>query len=815
MVGLAVASTLAAGVWWHFDVLEISDDERGAYDDGLKKFTGNPKPPVSWLPFGKVSRSKNIVIVAIDDATFAEVARRPSWTQRYGNWPYDRKVWADAFRYLHRAGAKAIVFDAVMNEPNGDGTGDLALSQAVDELGIPLYLGFATVATAKPLPKVESPLNRGAPKPKPAEAPAPSAPAAGGGDEEFPSDDFPEEPSPEEKKKAQAEAEAKRLELAAKAYAIPVRVEGGLELPPFESEPERDEKGALTGHELMTFPIPAIEGLLQVVAGFGAVTHEPDEDGKMRRTRFVYGDGQNTYATLPVAVAADLYGADEVVLSPGKLQLGSHTVHINPDGSAEIDYGGVLKDRFRTIPLHSVLDRWVTCQAELEKVELGPDAVRCPNGRPEEDPEGAVFKDAIVMVGGFAVGTADVKATPLEQATPAVIKQAATLEGLIENRFIVEAPFAVSLVFAFFVALFSVALVLVVRNTFVDIGWPVLLYVGFFVVTGSFLVATKVHLLSAMPGLAGTLGSVLAATWERVFARKERERLKEQFQHFMEPDLVEEMVEQARLPSLEGEYLTVTAFFSDIRGFSTFSERYRDDPKGLMNILNRYLSTVTPKLTDEGACIDKYIGDAVVALFGAPVQHEDHALRACRGALAVQEAIAKLRTEFRDEGKPDVYTRIGLNTDRMMVGNIGSEQLLDYTAIGDGMNLAARLEGANKEFGTLIMLGPGTYQAVKHQTVTRELDSIRVAGKSLAVSVYELVGLAGMVSTKKHELLERYAQALALYRSRRFADAEAQLAYALELDPEDGPSIRLRTMCRSLQLEPPGMEWEPVSELSK
>ena len=170
-----------------------------------------------------------------------------------------------------------------------------------------------------------------------------------------------------------------------------------------------------------------------------------------------------------------------------------------------------------------------------------------------------------------------------------------------------------------------------------------------------------------------------------------------------------------------------------------------------MRLLNRYLSAVTPELTGEGACIDKYIGDAVVALFGAPVHYDDHALRACQGALAVQKAIGKLREEFRKEGLPDVYTRIGLNTGTMMVGNIGSAQLLDYTAIGDEMNLAARLEGANKIYGTLIMMGPGTCEAVRDDVDSRELDLVRVAGKTKAVAVYELLALRGQTQRPEAE----------------------------------------------------------------
>jgi adenylate cyclase len=267
--------------------------------------------------------------------------------------------------------------------------------------------------------------------------------------------------------------------------------------------------------------------------------------------------------------------------------------------------------------------------------------------------------------------------------------------------------------------------------------------------------------------------------------------------------------------------MEITAFFSDIKGFSTFSETFRDDPRGLMKLLNRYLSTVTPVLTAEGACIDKYIGDAVVALFGAPVRYSDHALRACRGALAVQAALGRLRSELKAEGLPDVYTRVGLNTDQMLVGNIGSEQLMDYTAIGDGMNLAARLEGANKQFGTLILMGENTYLAVREHVVAREVDVVRVAGKHLSTRIYELLGLkapqgtVGAVSRQKLEVVSLYGRALQHYRTRAFDLARDQLIRAAMLDPTDGPSHTLLLRCEEYLVAPPPVAWDGVTELEK
>jgi adenylate cyclase len=781
IIAVASLATSAAWLWWNFDVLGIHDAERGAYDGGLKQFTGNPSVPWKWAPGGRVEKSKDIIIIGIDDKTFTAIERHPPWLQRYGSFPYDRVLWADVFTYLKKAGAKAIVFDAVMEGAKADPLGDIALGEALEDQGIPLYLGF-TVASSEALPKEDAPANRPPPSPKLKVVLPDKTEKPGDAAEE----EFPEEPTPEEAKRL---LEAKLVELrkrAAKAYAFPVEFKGGLEVPPFEAIPGASDK------DLPPAPMVAIEPVLDRVAGFGTVTHEPDEDGKMRVTRFAYTDGINTYATLPIAVAADAFGADKLEVEPGMLTLGSHRIPINPEGDVEIDYGGTLYQRFETIGLVDVL--------------------RFASGTP--DPQER-FKDKFVFVAGFATATGDTKATSLETSTPGVVKQAAILQNLLDGRFILRAPFWVSLLFTFMIAFFSASLVLVIRNTFVDIGWPVILYVGFFLITGGFLVATKIHILSALPGLAGTLASICATTWERVFARKDRELMKAQFSNFMEADLVEQMIESKTLPKLDGDNINITAFFSDIKGFSSFSEKFRSEPKALMRLLNRYLSTVTPVITAEGACIDKYIGDAVVALFGAPVTHHDHPLRACRAALDVQKAIGRLRDEFRKDGLPDVYTRIGLNTDVMLVGNIGSDQLFDYTALGDGMNLASRLEGANKVFGTLIMIGPNTFHAVKDKVEARELDSIRVEGRAQVMAVYELLGMKGELDATKTKVLDHYAMALLHYRGRRFKEAADGLKKALVLEPADGPSKRLLGLCEELLTTPPPASWDAVSDIDK
>lgn len=807
MLAVSCVGTAAGYAWWHFDVLDMSGDELASYDDGLKRFNNQ-----WWFPWGQRDKTPDQVLVAVDDDTFKDIAAFPPWENRYGSWPYDRIIWADIIDYLSSSGAKVIVFDLLITENKPDPTGDQKLGEAIARSKVPVIVGFHTTAGATPLPKVEKPVNK-LHQPKPAEPPPEKKGEEAGGSEEF-GGEFPSEPTPEELKKAKAEELEKLRERTAPQFAFPITFEGGLAAEEFTpanaaglpdgglaSLDDIKRDAGIIGIKVPQYPVPAIAQLVDNAAGFGLVDPEVDDDGKMRQTRFAYTDGVNTYTTLSTAVVADYWGADGVTLAPGKLTIGSHAVRINPDGTARVNYGGSLDDRFKKVSLPNVL-RWRAAVA-------ANDAKGIAEG--EE-----IFKDKIVFIAVIAAGAGDQKATPFQALDPAVVKHMAQVDNLLHDTFILEAPDWASLLLAFVVALISVALVIVAQSFITDVGAPIFLTFAFFVITGGFITFTNIHILSAMPGMAGTLAALCATAYNRFLAGKDREFLKEAFSSYLDPDVLDQIVEGRKLPPLDGDEREITAFFSDIRGFSTFTEQLKGEPRKLMKLLHDYLSAVTPVLKEHGACIDKYIGDAVVALFGAPHYDANHALNACRAALAVQVTIAELRKEFAKVGLPDVYTRVGLNTDVMLVGNMGSRSRpLNYTAIGDGMNLAARLEGTNKAYETLILIGPKTADAVKGKMVTRELDSIRVAGKNDAVVVYELVGEEGQVPPEKLKVLDLYAKALELYRHKRFPDSLRTLKEAYDLDNTDGPTKVLAGKCNQFMQHPPPDDWDGVTQLEK
>ncbi len=272
----------------------------------------------------------------------------------------------------------------------------------------------------------------------------------------------------------------------------------------------------------------------------------------------------------------------------------------------------------------------------------------------------------------------------------------------------------------------------------------ILLTIGTFVVTYQYSLqrfTEESELVYVIPFASTIALSYIASIFYQYFTESRQKKLiKGFFNVYVPPALVDQMIANPDSFKLGGERRELTMFFSDIKGFTNISEGYKDNPEKLVELLNEYLGTMTDIIFKYGGTLDKYIGDAVVAFWNAPIPVEDHAKQACWAALEMQETLAKLREKWKAEGKPPIYSRMGINTGTVIVGNMGSQSRFAYTAMGDAMNLAARLEAANKAFGTSIMISQFTYERVKDYCLCRELATITVQGKAEPIKVYELVG---------------------------------------------------------------------------
>ena len=280
------------------------------------------------------------------------------------------------------------------------------------------------------------------------------------------------------------------------------------------------------------------------------------------------------------------------------------------------------------------------------------------------------------------------------------------------------------------------------------------------------------------------------------------------FRKFVPADLVRLLLSQGIEAEPGGTIRDLTVMFVDIAGFTGLSERMGDR---VVPLLSSYLDLASEIIVANGGTIDKFIGDAVMAFWGAPGAQADHALRGCRAALALRDAI-ETSDLVDDLGNP-LQIRIGINSGRMLVGNIGSELRLNYTVIGDAVNVASRLEGANKHYRTRILIGVETKRLAEVCVATREIDNIAVYGRAEGLAVYELIDLAEIVNARDLRWIEDYQAGLAAYRRRDFANAIDRFEAVLHHNPHDGPSALMLERCKSLVQPGADENWSPVAVL--
>jgi len=277
--------------------------------------------------------------------------------------------------------------------------------------------------------------------------------------------------------------------------------------------------------------------------------------------------------------------------------------------------------------------------------------------------------------------------------------------------------------------------------------------------------------------------------------------------------VVHELLSHPEKLTLGGEERFLTVLFSDVASFTSISEKLT--PRQLVTLINDYLSNMTEIILKHDGIIDKYEGDAIMAEFGAPVYFEDHAIKACAAALEMQKRLAKLNKKWAKENVPELHARVGINSGNMIVGNMGSHQVFDYTVMGDEVNLASRLEGANKVFNTRIMISESTYNLVKDHFVTRPLDLIRVKGKQKPVKVYELIAHKNeALPYKFKEILPVYLNGISYYNTRQWDRAIECFQYCLKLVPNDGPSREYLQRVQAYKETPPPPDWDGVYTLT-
>lgn len=524
-------------------------------------------------------------------------------------------------------------------------------------------------------------------------------------------------------------------------------------------------------------------------AGGGAVNVIRDLGGVVRRVPLVIEHAGRYYLPLGLTLAArsEALGAQRpasasYATGDRQLTLGNHTLPVDTGAVARLGWLGPSG----TFPYVS--------------------AAEVLSGRAPK----AALANRLVIV-GYTDAARDRVATPFAAVQPGVEVHATLAHNAIHGGLLQSTPGWLSLLVV--AAMGAIMTLLQVRRIRQRRTWLVGM-AGLALGMGWLVSAHLLFLHGHIVPVASPLGSlllitVLAISTALISEGREKAQLRKAFAHYVSGELVDRILADPDRVRLGGERRELSVLFSDIRGFSNFSEQM--EPEALSGFLNEYLTPMTRIVLEQGGMLDKYIGDAVMAVFGAPLEMADHTAAMCRVALAMQTALAEMRAGWVQRGLPAIEIGVGLNAGPMSVGNMGSEMRFDYTVMGDAVNLASRLEGLTKEYHCAILCGPRVPELAGDAFVFRELDFVRVKGRGGALRVYELVGTRENCRFPA-QALALYAQALGDFRQRNWHAAETRLGELLADHPQDGPAQVLAARTRAMAADPPGADWDGVYE---
>jgi adenylate cyclase len=540
-----------------------------------------------------------------------------------------------------------------------------------------------------------------------------------------------------------------------------------------------------------------IAKLANAAASYGFIDIHPDADDTLRHGLLMVRYQDQDYFPALGLEAVRLYEKipDQDIaayIGPNgldRIRFGKHVLHHVRDGSALINYTGP----YRTYSQYSMWD--------VMSGTLAPDT----------------FRDKIVLVGGTAIAIGDIRTTPFASQDPTYMGvevhaniidnllhsedkgrgflQRGPHEEMIDIGFILVFGVAFGFLFSRITPLYSTLLMLA---TLLAFGWFV--YFSF---------ASKGQWLSFVIPAATLAANYAGITSVRMVREEsEKRKIRKTFSQYLSPGVIE-LIEKdpEKYIRTGGEMKELTILFSDIRGFTTISEKLTPDE--LVQLLNEYFGQMTEIVFATHGTLDKYIGDAIMAFWGSPYPQEDHAFRSCSCALQMVSGLAKLNEKLKSSGRPPIGIGIGLNTGQVNVGNMGSARRLSWTVMGDNVNLASRLEGITKQYHVQLIISEATYRHVASQFVCRELDKIRVKGKTQPVNIYELMDVAEN-SSAYESLLTGFDHAMQEYRKQDWSEAANLFAEVLANFPDDGPTqVFLERAIEFSETAPEG-EWDGV-----
>ncbi len=543
----------------------------------------------------------------------------------------------------------------------------------------------------------------------------------------------------------------------------------------------------LLSKEIKEIPVtlfPYVETNIPVLAtsakGFGFFNIFPDRDGICRNYNLIAVYKDDFFPSLALAAARE-YLLEEPIISIASygidsIIIGGKRIPVDESGRCTINYYG----SYKSLPIIPAVD--------------------VIKGRIPKD----LLKGKAIFIGATEIGISDLRATPINPALPGVLIHATILSNILQGRFIIRdsRTIVLEVLFMFLFPITMAILLSLITNTLISIIILLVFLLLYGFINLSLFSHSGLNLSMIYPFLSILFSYMGCESYRNLVEVRQRRFLQKAFSSYVSPDLVSQIVENPEILRLGGEKREITVLFSDIRGFTSISERF--PPETIVEMLNRYLDPMTKIVLSNRGTLDKYIGDAIMAIYNAPLDIEDHPYLACKTAVEMIDSLRKVNEEFRKLGFPEIDIGIGIHTGEAVVGNMGTDTRFDYTAIGDTVNLASRLESLNKQYRTHIIVSEFTKERIRYdQFKFRELDKIRVKGKELPVVIYELS------MNLDDELIRLFHEALYLYREGRFHEA-LKIFSSLEVDYNDSVSSVFSERCRELILNPPEEGWDGV-----
>jgi adenylate cyclase len=535
--------------------------------------------------------------------------------------------------------------------------------------------------------------------------------------------------------------------------------------------------------------------ILQTSAASGGYFDNPfvDADGVFRRVPLVQSYEGYLFASLALATTQAHLGAEGIELSietegtrGGKeyyaletINLQGHRIPVDATGAVFVPYRG-RQGSFPYVSIHEVLNR-----------KTNPVAL----------------KDKIILIGTSAPGLLDLRSTPVQNIYPGVEVHANIISGILDDRIKHKPAWTVGYEVVLLVII-AVAMALLLPLVSPLLAATGTLGITGLVVAGTFLAWNNNLILPmASPLLLILLMFMLHMSYGFFIESRGKRQLANLFGHYIPPELVDEMSESPEEYSLEGENREMTVLFSDVRGFTSISEGM--DPKQLTQLMNALLTPMTRVIHKNRGTIDKYMGDAIMAFWGAPLANSEHARHALYAAMEMMKELKVMQADFRERGWPEVNIGIGLNTGDMNVGNMGSEFRMAYTVLGDAVNLGSRLEGLTKEYGVNIIVSETTRAAIP-EFVFRELDLVRVKGKNEPVAIFEPVGHKNDLEKSVTAEIAEYRKALMNFRAQSWDKAELDFFNLNRSYPERALYQVYLERIAIYRRDPPGAGWDGV-----